>query len=117
TYGVDISNFDSLGQKKQAIENKLMSLLGEKWADYINQIADSTNNLFSSLGEGTQAQKMSSSALNLVAPPAFNITAGAINTMVDTGVQSLLDADPVFKQATGSMGDLGSVADQLGKSL
>lgn len=117
TYGVDISNFDSLGQKKQAIENKLMSLLGEKWADYINQIADSTNNLFSSLGEGTKAQKMSSSALNLVAPPAFNITAGAINTMVDTGVQSLLDADPVFKQATGSMGDLGSVADQLGKSL
>lgn len=117
TYGVDISNFDTLGQKKQAIENKLMQLLGQKWADYINQIADSTNNLFSSLGDGSEAQKMTSSALNLAAPPAFNITAGAVNTMVDTGVQSLLDADPVFKQATGSMGDLSSVADQLGDSL
>ncbi len=117
TYGVDISNFDTLGQKKQAIENKLMQLLGQKWADYINQIADSTNNLFSSLGDGSEAQKMTSSALGLAAPPAFNITAGAVNTMVDTGVQSLLDADPVFKQATGSMGDLSSVADQLGDSL
>lgn len=117
TYGVDISNFDTLGQKKQAIENKLMQLLGQKWADYINQIADSTNNLFSSLGDGSEAQKMTSSALSLAAPPAFNITAGAVNTMVDTGVQSLLDADPVFKQATGSMGDLSSVADQLGDSL
>lgn len=117
TYGVDISNFDTLGQKKQAIENKLMQLLGQKWADYINQIADSTNNLFSSLGDGSEAQKMTSSALSLAAPPAFNITAGAVNTMVDTGVQSLLDADPVFKQATGSMGDLSSVADQLGESL
>ncbi|QSN68396.1 phage tail tape measure protein [Mammaliicoccus sciuri] len=117
TYGVDISNFDTLGQKKQAIENKLMQLLGQKWADYINQIADSTNNLFSSLGDGSEAQKMTSSALSLAAPSAFNITAGAVNTMVDTGVQSLLDADPVFKQATGSMGDLSSVADQLGESL
>lgn len=117
TYGVDISNFDTLGQKKQAIENKLMQLLGQKWADYINQIADSTNNLFSSLGDGSEAQKMTSSALQIAAPPAFNITAGAVNTMVDTGVQSLLDADPIFKQATGSMGDLSSVADQLGESL
>lgn len=117
TYGVDISNFDTLGKKKQAVENKLMQLLGEKWANYINQIADSTNMLFSSLGDDSKASKMTTSALSLAAPPAFNITAGAVNTMVDTGVQSLLDADPIFKQATGSIGDLSSVSDQLGKSL
>lgn len=119
TYGIDLSNFDTLAQKKQAVQNKLAELLGEKWAEYINQMADQTNNVFEAFGEGSPLQKATmSAAKSSSGSPAFNIMNGAINGITgNTAVQSLLDADPVWQKAAGSMGDLTSVADGLGQSL
>ncbi|WP_239740260.1 phage tail tape measure protein [Mammaliicoccus sp. P-M59] len=118
TYGIDLSNFDTLAQKKQAVQNKLTELLGQKWADYINQMADQTNNVFEAFGGGSPLQKATMSAFKVGGSPAFDIMNGAINGITgNTAVQSLLDADPVWQKAAGSMGDLTSVADGLGQSL
>lgn len=118
TYGIDLSNFDTLAQKKQAVQNKLTELLGEKWSEYINQMAEQTNSVFEAFGGGSPLQKASISAFKLAQSPAFDIMQGAFNGITgNTAVESMLDSDPVWKKAAGSMGDLTSVADQLGQSL
>lgn len=119
TYGIDLSNFDTLAQKKQAVQNKLAELLGEKWAEYINQMAEQTNNVFEAFGGGSPLQKATMSAAKATSgSPAFNIMNGVTNAITgNTGVQSMLDSDPIWKKAAGSMGDLTSVADGLGESL
>ncbi|WP_049316768.1 hypothetical protein, partial [Staphylococcus capitis] len=53
-YGVDVSNFGTLAEKKQAVENKLMTVLGDKWKEYINYIAETTNQTFAAIGEEAQ---------------------------------------------------------------
>lgn len=118
TYGIDLSNFDTLAQKKQAVQNKLTELLGQKWTDYINQMADQTNNVFEAFGGGSPLQKATMSAFKVGGSPAFDIMNGAFNAITgNTAVQSMLDSDPVWKKAAGTMGDLSSVADGLGESL
>nr|WP_275584058.1 phage tail tape measure protein [Mammaliicoccus sp. E-M24] len=118
TYGIDLSNFDTLAQKKQAVQNKLTELLGQKWADYINQMADQTNNVFEAFGGGSPLQKATMSAFKVGGSPAFDIMNGAFNAITgSTAVESMLDSDPVWKKAAGTMGDLSSVADGLGQSL
>lgn len=108
SYGIDLSNFGTLGEKKNALENQLMQALGEKWNKYILAIAETTENLFSGLKD---------SPLGKI--PGFDNFADGLTSRVQSAAQKLqinasqliLDKDDKWKKyadiKTGANGGIG----------
>lgn len=124
-YGVDVSNFGTLAEKKQAVENKLMTVLGDKWKEYINYIADTTNQTFAAIGE--EAQLLQTGLSMSTAAGALPAGLGALGNVgiglmdkvgqMNFGINETFKEDAVFQSATAAMTDLTNVAGNLGDGL
>lgn len=124
-YGIDVSNFATLAEKKQAVENKLMTVLGEKWKEYINYIAETTNQTFAAIGE--EAQLIQAGLSLSTATGAIPAGLGALGNVgiglmdkvgqMNFALNETFREDAVFQSATAAMTDLTNVAGNLGDGL
>lgn len=135
TYGVDLSNYGTLGEKKEALETEILNILGQKWADHVNQLRGMIDEAFAEFEtkkaeikaeykgrESETGALVGAAALDSIAGaniPAYEMLGKTIEYKLGTSsmIEKVLGEDVQWQKATNVADNLTNVSDKLADSL